>query len=163
VTPRLVTRGRDRSEFGRDVEDIIAEVEGRNRPADQTDPIVWNQACPDQSSDTALNPALSERRIEENAVTLQAKSDGRLDVPWQWVMFAEPVSGGIEFLGVFVTRAFSGDDAVFKAHVTGNCPGGHADAVALPPGLPIDASDCDRLLTLAECEALRERLGTLSN
>lgn len=162
MTLRLVARGRDRSEFGRDVEDIIAEVEGRKRPANQTDPIVWNQACPDDSSDNALNPPLSERRIEEHAVT-QAKSDGRLDVPWQWVMFAEPVSGGIEFLGVFVTRAFSGDDAVFKAHVTGSCPGGHADAVALPPGLPIDASDCDRLLTLAECEALRERLGKLSN
>lgn len=82
-------------------------------------------------------------------------------MPWQWVMFAEPASGGVSFLGTFVTRAPSLQQAVVQAHLVGDCPGGHAEAVSLPPILKIQNHYCDRLLTLEQAEALRDEIRRL--
>lgn len=163
VRPKSRRSGRDPSAFGRNVEDIIAEVEWRNGLVDQAAPAVSVQHSVKGGSDEVLSPVHLRERLDGVGVAPKAKNDVRSAGPWQWVMFAEPASGGVEFLGVYVTRAFSGDHAVYKAHVTGNCPGGYADIVALPGDIPIDPDHLDRLLTLNECEALRERLGRLSN
>lgn len=99
----------------------------------------------------------------------QAKHDRKLIhhvaqdalTPWQWVMFAEPARGGVTFLGAYVTRAASLQQAVLQAHLAGHCPGGHAEAVSLPPTLKIQNDYCDRLLTLEEAEALRDEIKRL--
>ncbi|WP_312686177.1 hypothetical protein, partial [Brevundimonas nasdae] len=65
---------------------------------------------------------------------------------------------GAEFLGVCITRALSFEHAVFRAHITGNCPGGNADGAALPLGLSVDAAYCDRLLLFSKAEAVRDVL-----
>lgn len=100
---------------------------------------------------------------------LQAKHDRKLVhhvasnalTPWQWVMFAEPARGGVRFLGAYVTRATSLQQAVLQAHLAGHCPGGHAEAVSLPPTLKIHNDYCDRLLTLEQAEALRDEIKRL--
>lgn len=99
----------------------------------------------------------------------QAKHDRKLVhhvasdalTPWQWVMFAEPARFGVTFLGAYVTRAASLQQAVLQAHLAGLCPGGHAEAVSLPPTLKIRADYCDRLLTLEQAEALRDEIKRL--
>lgn len=151
------------SAFGRAVVDIIAKATSRTRASDSADPAFSDPTRLAEASELDDSAKYPEGRLWAAAPGRSATDDGTLCAPWQWVMFAEPASGGVEFLGVFVTRAFSREDAVLKAYVSGHCPGGHAEAVALPAATPISATYLDRLLTLDECEALRESLGMLSN
>lgn len=159
----LNTKGRDYREFGRDVDDIIAEVIQLGGPANQTSLEV--------SVREHLTKILDDRRDREHTDDLLKEIADALDeqvgtyslVPWQWVMFAEPARDGAEFLGVYITRALSFEHAVFRAYVTGDCPGGHADGAALPLDLPLDVSMTDRLLTLKEAQSVRDQLDLAYN
>ncbi|MFT6428743.1 MAG: hypothetical protein ACJAVC_002032 [Brevundimonas sp.] len=163
VTSSLNTGGRNYREFGRDVDDIIAEVIQVGGPANQTPLEVSVRQHMSKILDDRRDRELTDELLKEIADTLDERVGTYSLVPWQWVMFAEPARDGAEFLGVYITRAFSFEHAVFRAHVTGLSPGGHADGAALPLGLPIDPGYCDRLLTFCEAQALRDVLDGMYN
>lgn len=159
----LNTGGRSYREFGRDVEDIIAEVLKVGGPANQTPLEISVRQHMSKILDDRRNRELTDELLKEIADALDEKVGTYSLTPWQWVMFAEPARDGAEFLGVYITRALSLEHAVFRAYVTGHCPGGRADGAALPIGMPIDAGKCDRLLTYAEAEVVRDSLDRALN
>lgn len=163
MTNPLNTGGRSYREFGRDVDDIIAEVLQLGGPANQTPLEVSVREHMSKILHDRRDRELTDELLKEIADALDEQVGTYSLVPWQWVMFAEPARDGAEFLGVYITRALSFEHAVFRAHVLGLSPGGHADGAALPLGLPIDPGYCDRLLTFREAQALRELLDGLYN
>lgn len=158
MTSSLNTGGHNYREFGRDVDDIIAEVIQVGGPANQTPLEVSVRQHMSKIMDDRRDRELTDELLKEIADALDEKVGTYSLVPWQWVMFAEPARDGAGFLGVYITRALSFEHAVFRAHVLGLSPGGNADGAALPLGLSIDPSYCDRLLTFAEAEKLRDSL-----
>jgi len=164
MTIGLMNTG-DRSyrEFGRDVDDIIAEVIQVGGPANQTQLEISVQQHMSKILDDRRDCELTDELLKEIADALDEKVGTYSLVPWQWMMFAEPARDGAEFLGVYITRALSFEHAVFRAYVTGNCPGGHADGAALPLGVPLDLKHCDRLLSFAEAEIVRNALDLAFN
>ncbi len=159
----LNTGGRSYRDFGRDVEDIIAEVIRVGGPANQTALEIAVREHLPKIMDDRRDRELTDELLKEVADALDEKVGTYSLTPWQWVMFAEPSRKGAEFLGVYITRALSFEHAVFRAHVTGHCPGGRADGAALPLGFPVDPAFCDRLLTLREAQTLRDVLDSVYN
>lgn len=163
VTDALNTGGRDYREFGRDVDDIIAEVIQVGGPANQTPLEVSVRQHLSKILEDRRNRELTDELLKEIADALDEKVGTYSLVPWQWVMFAETARDGAGFLGVYITRALSFEHAVFRAHITGNCPGGRADGTPLPLGMPIDVGFCDRLLTSAEATLVRNGIDRAFN
>lgn len=159
----LNTCGRSYRDFGRDVDEIIAEVIQVGGPANQTQLEVSVREHLSKILDDRHDRELTDELLKEIADALDEKVGTYSLVPWQWVMFAEPARDGAEFLGVYITRALSFENAVFRAHVAGISPGGHADGAALPLGLTVDVAYCDRLLTFAEAQAARDQLDSRYN
>lgn len=163
MTTGLNTGGRNYRDFGRDVDDIVAEVIQVGGPANQTPLEVSVREHLSKILEDRRDRELTDELLKEIADALDERVGTYSHVPWQWVMFAEPARGGAEFLGVYITRAISFEHAVFRAHVLGLSPGGRADGAALPLGLPIDLGYCDRLLTFREAQTLRDALDSLYN
>jgi len=159
----LNTKGRDYREFGRDVDDIIAEVIQVGGPSNQTPLEVFVRKRFAEIMNDLRDQKLSTDMLEEMAGARADQVSTASNIPWQWVMFAEPAREGAEFLGVYITRALSFEHAVLRAHVLGLSPGGRADGAALPLGLPIDPGYCDRLLTFREAQALRDAVDGMYN
>ena len=163
MNSNLNTGGRSYRDFGRDVDEIIAEVIQVGGPANQTQLEVSVREHLSKILDDRRDRELTDDLLKEIADALDEKVGTYSLVPWQWVMFAEPARDGAEFLGVYITRALSFEHAVFRAHVAGISPGGHADGGPLPLGLPISGNYCDRLLTYAQAQALRDMIDCAYN
>lgn len=163
MTSSLKTGGRDYREFGRDVDDIIAEVIQVGGPANQTPLEIALRKHLPEILDDRRDRELSDELLTEIADAMNEMVGTHSLVPWQWVMFAEPARDGAEFLGVYITRALSLEHAVFRAHITGQCPGGHADGAGLPLGVSLDVDYCDRLLSYAEAQAVRDKIDATYN
>ena len=163
MTSGLNTGGRNYREFGRDVDDIIAEVIQVGGRANQTPLEAFVRKRFAEIMNDLRDRKLSTEMLEEMADSVGEKASIATVVPWQWVMFAEPAREGAQFLGVYITRALSFELAVFRAHVMGLSPGGRADGAALPLGIPLDPGYCDRLLTFREAQALRDVLDGMYN
>ncbi|WP_295168167.1 hypothetical protein [uncultured Brevundimonas sp.] len=163
VTSSLNTGGRNYREFGRDVDDIIADVIQVGSPANQTPLEAFVRKRFAEIMNDLRDRKLTSEMLDEMAGAVGETTSIASVVPLQWVMFAEPAREGAEFLGVYITRALSFEHAVLRAHVLGLSPGGRADGAALPLGLPIDPDYCDRLLTFREAQALRDVLDGMYN
>lgn len=151
----------DYDTFGRAVTDILDDAaqlgefgdrDRRDIPLGGPQAKLGDERCRPQQSHPLLDIVAKGPAQEDRAASL---------TPWQWVMFAKPASGGVLFLGVYITRAHSFEQAVLKAHIAGHCPGGHAEGVVLPAALKVDDSHCDRLLTLKQAETLRHEWSRL--
>lgn len=153
----------ERPLFGRDVDDIISDfikVGGASNKSALE--IEVRRHLPE-----IISPLMHEDLTPEVATHILRELNARMGLgellPYQWVMFAEPGPQGSAFLGVYITRAWSFEAAVFRASMLGISPGGRADGAALPMGMAMDANYCDRILNFREAAAVRDALDAMIN